>query len=170
MRENVLLNKVYTKFHKRLYDLKSSEIGASFPSYQVKLGQTLRIHGIQKSLAELQNENWLGGLIGYCDVSVIEKIPAQIEGYRTVSRIQTTMSYAKLKRLKQRRSIKPEEEKIYKARMFSKGIDNPYLELKSTSNGQKHRRYIEFGEILENPVNGLFDSFGLSKKATIPWF
>ena len=33
MRENVLLNKVYTKFHKRLFDLKSSEIGISFPEY-----------------------------------------------------------------------------------------------------------------------------------------
>ena len=36
MRENVLLNKVYTKFHKRLWDLKSSEIGISFPEYSLK--------------------------------------------------------------------------------------------------------------------------------------
>ncbi|MBL1320922.1 MAG: type I-F CRISPR-associated endoribonuclease Cas6/Csy4 [Methylophaga sp.] len=32
------------------------------------------------------------------------------------------------------------------------------------------RRYIHFGEFLEQPVLGEFDSFGLSKTATVPWF
>jgi len=41
--------------------------------------------------------------------------------------------------------------------MFSRGLDNPYVELVSGSNGQRHRRYIEFGELLDNPVAGEFD-------------
>jgi CRISPR-associated endonuclease Csy4 len=80
------------------------------------------------------------------------------------------MSNSKLQRLIKRGSIAQEEIINYKTKMHSSGLSQPYLELVSGSNGQKHRRYIEFGEILENPVNGLFDSFGLSKKATIPWF
>jgi len=91
MRENVLLNKVYTKFHKRLSDLRSSDIGVSFPEYNIKLGKLLRIHGTKQRLQELQSENWLGGLKGYCDISEIQKIPDQVK-YRTVSRIQTNMS------------------------------------------------------------------------------
>lgn len=54
--------------------------------------------------------------------------------------------------------------------MFSQGLDAPYLELQSASNGHRHRRYIEFGELLDAPVRGEFDSFGLSKTATVPWF
>jgi len=50
------------------------------------------------------------------------------------------------------------------------GIDNPYLELESASNDNKHRRYISFGELSDTPISGEFDTFGLSKTATVPWF
>ncbi len=169
MRENILLNKVYAKFHKRLCGLSSTDIGVSFPEYNIKLGKTLRIHGTNQRLQEMQSENWLGGLAGYCDISEILQIP-NLVSYRTVSRIQTNMSPAKLRRLIKRNSIKPDEIKRYKAIMFQKGIDNPFLELESTTNGNKHRRYIEFGDLQNEPVAGNFDQFGLSKTATVPWF
>ena len=169
MRENLLLNKVYSKFHKRLCDLSSDDIGVSFPDYKLKLGRKLRIQGKQYSLQEMQNKNWLGGLSGYCDVSEIQKVPELVK-FRVISRIQTTMSPAKLRRLIKRGTIKPEEVKQYKAAMFQKGIDNPFLELDSTSNGNKHRRYIQFGELQNVSVPGSFDMFGLSKTATVPWF
>jgi len=54
--------------------------------------------------------------------------------------------------------------------MFQQGMNNPYLELQSTSNGHKHRRYLAFGEISETKDLGEFDFFGLSKTASIPWF
>ena len=54
--------------------------------------------------------------------------------------------------------------------MFTKGLDNPYLELVSTSNEHTHRRYIQFSGLLTEPVDGEFDQFGLSKTATVPWF
>jgi len=57
-----------------------------------------------------------------------------------------------------------------KAKMFQQGLDNAYFELESTSNKQLYRRYIQFGELKTQPVKGGFDSFGLSKKSTIPWF
>ncbi len=169
MRENVLLNKIYSKFHKRLCDLTSADIGISFPKYKIMLGKSLRIHGTKQRLHDLQSENWLGGLAGYCDISEIQQIPDRVN-YRTVSRIQTTMSPAKLRRLIKRGSIKPDELNRYKARMFQKGIDNPFLELESTSNGHKHRRYLSFGDVQNKPVIGDFDQFGLSKTATVPWF
>jgi len=169
MRINVLLNKVYTKFHKRLCDMSSSEIGISFPEYNIKLGNILRIHSENQCLQELQSEHWLGGLAMYCDVSEIQEIPGRVR-YRIVSRIQTNMSPSKLRRLIKRKSIKTDEIKNYKAKMFQKGIDNPFLELESISNGHKHRRYLTFGELQSEPVEGNFDQFGLSKTATVPWF
>ncbi len=76
----------------------------------------------------------------------------------------------KLNRLIKRGTISKENIKAYKAKMFTKGLDNPYFELDSTSNEQLHRRYIQFSEVLSESVKGEFDHFGLSKTATVPWF
>lgn len=162
-------NKIYTKLHKVLFSLKSTEIGVSFPRYKVMLGDVIRIHGTETKLTELQSSDWLGGLKGYCVVSAIQLIPAEVR-YRNISRKQANMTEAKLRRLIKRGSISEDEAKDYKAKMFQQSIDNPYLELQSTSNGHKHRRYLKFGELSTLAVKGEFDQFGLSKIATIPWF
>lgn len=169
MRESVLLNKVYSKLHKALYTLKSTDIAISFPNYKVKLGNIIRVHGNQNRLSELQTMNWLGGLSGYCDVSERQTIPEDVK-HRNISRVQCNMTASKLRRLIKRGSINSEEEKQYKAKMFSQSLDNPYLELKSASNGRFHRRYLAFSELFDTPKTGKFDRFGLSKTATLPWF
>lgn len=166
---NWLMNAVYTKLHKALHDLGSTSIGVSFPQYKITLGNTLGIHGTQSDLETLQQQKWLGGMSGYCKVSEISPVPPNVK-HRTVSRKQTTMSQSKLRRLIKRGSITEDEAKQYRAKMFSKGLDNPYLELQSNSNGHRHRRYLEFGELLDHPVAGEFDHFGLSKTATVPCF
>ena len=169
MRENVLLNKVYTKLHKILSEQKLTDVGVSFPRFKVLLGNVIRLHGVEARLLELEAMNWRGGLSGYCDVSAAQKVP-EGTAYRTISRKQSNMTEAKLRRLIKRGSISPEAAKAYKAKMFKKGLDNPYLELESTSNGHKYRRYIQFGELRSKPVEGGFDQFGLSKTSTVPWY
>jgi CRISPR-associated endonuclease Csy4 len=168
-KETVLMNAVYTKLHKALCDLHSTNIGVSFPNHQLTLGNTLRIHGTAEVLDKLQRLDWIGPMSSYCQQSDIHPVPPDSK-FRTVSRQQPTMSPAKLKRLLKRGSITDDEVKQYKVKMFTKGLDNPYLELVSGSNGQRHRRYIEFGSLLDSPIDGAFDQFGLSKTATIPWF
>ena len=133
------------------------------------LGNVLRIHGAEQQLTELYATNWLGGLVGYCDVSAIQTIPNEVD-YRIISRKQSNMAEAKLRRLIKRGSIAEDEIKQYKAKMFQQGMDNPYLELESTSTGHKHRRYIQFGGLKTQAIEGAFDQFGLSKIATVPWF
>jgi len=80
------------------------------------------------------------------------------------------MTEAKLRRLIKRGTISQEDVKKYKIKMMQGGLENPYVELKSGSNGQFHRRFLEFGEISLEQIKGEFDLFGLSKEATIPWF
>ncbi|MDH5256414.1 MAG: type I-F CRISPR-associated endoribonuclease Cas6/Csy4 [Gammaproteobacteria bacterium] len=188
LKVQVLMNAIFAKLHKLLCDKQSTAIGVSFPQYAmtclsdkserlpsnfpqhyVSLGNTLRVHGTEAELAQLKAEDWLGGMSGYCKVGDIVSVPVDTK-HRTVSRKQTTMSQAKLNRLLKRGSITEQEVKQYRAKMFNKGLDNPYLELTSGSNGQKHRRYIELGPLLDKPVEGRFDQFGLSKTATVPWF
>ncbi|WP_192482908.1 MULTISPECIES: type I-F CRISPR-associated endoribonuclease Cas6/Csy4 [Cysteiniphilum] len=167
---SILMNAIYSKLHKKLFEMKSHNIGVSFPRYKLTLGNLLRVHGDMSNLQNLQAGEWLGAMHTYCMTSQVKNIPANGVSFRTISRVQSTMSNAKLKRLQKRGSISTDEVKQYKAKMFSQGLDNPYLELVSTSNGHKHRRYLVFGEITDNPVSGEFDFFGLSKTATIPWF
>jgi len=162
-------NKIYTKLHKALFTLKSTEIAVSFPRYKTKLGDVIRLHGTEAKLTELQFTDWLGGLKGYCSINAIQATPDDVS-YRNISRIQSNMTESKLRRLIKRGSISEDEVKAYKAKMFQTGLDNPFLELVSASNGQNHRRYLQFGEVLTNPVEGDFDYFGLSKTATVPWF
>ncbi|HID83345.1 MAG TPA: type I-F CRISPR-associated endoribonuclease Cas6/Csy4 [Thiotrichales bacterium] len=173
-------NKTFTKLHKALHDQKQTVIGVSFPNYKVKLGDTIRLHGNKPALDTLQQSNWLGGLAGYCDVGEILPVPENIEGYRTVSRKQPTMTLKKMQvRIayqKQQGILKTAEdikayERQYKEKMYgSQSLDNPYLELKSSSNGQLYRVFIEMGEIQDKSVSGDFNYFGLSKIATVPWF
>lgn len=168
--ETFLMNKVYAKLHKALDDLTSDSIGVSFPKYNVVLGSVIRVHGTKENLEQLNGLNWLARLADYCDSSPVKLVPENIEGYRNVSRVQTNMSPSKLRRLLKRNTIRPNEIEQYEEKMLSKGLKNPYVELDSSSNGNKYRRYFQFGALGDTNVAGVFDQFGLSKTATIPWF
>lgn len=165
----VLMNALYSKFHKALCDLHSTSIGVSFPKYSVTLGNILRIHGKGTTLQALQDLSWMGGMNGYCVENPIMTVPACTK-FRTVYRKQPTKSQSKLRRLVKRRSLTETQIRQYEVNMLANGLDNAYFQLVSGSSGQKHRRYIELGKILDQPVPGEFDQFGLSKIATVPWF
>ena len=169
MQVYLLMNQVYSKLHKALFVMVASEIGVSFPNYQSNLGSVLRLHSDKAALVGLQSLDWLSGLQIYCHVSLIKDVPKKCK-YRVVSRIQNNMSKAKLRRLIKRGSISEHEILAYKSQMQSTVMNYPFVELKSMSNGQKHRRYIKLSSLYDNEVKGKFDSFGLSKSATVPWF
>lgn len=179
MRENWLLNKVYSKLHKAIFDLLATDIGVSFPQVTIKLGDVVRIHSTQERLQQLQSLNWLGGLSGYCKVSEVLPVPDKVNGHQTIFRIRQNMSLARMQKKiayqKSKGYLKTDDdikayEKYYKAKMFKTGLDSPYLELQSTSTTNKYRLYIAFGELQKQSVEGEFNHFGLSKIATTPIF
>lgn len=167
--ESTLMNMVYSKLHKALVTITSDFIGVSFPGARLKPGRHLRLHGTKEHLEQLIALSWLGGLSGYCKIESIKEVPAHAQ-HRTFSRKQATMSNAKLRRLQKRVTLSDEDIKNYRAKMFSQGIDLPYFDLVSQSSGQLYRRFIELGPIQTQPTTGRFDSFGLSRDATVPWF
>lgn len=169
MREAELSSKVFTKFHKALVMLNTNEIGISFPQAHIKLGKVFRIHANKRILNDLQGLDWLGALSGYCRISDILPVPKHAQ-FRIISDKKSNLSKAKLRRLIARGNIDKEGEKRYKIKMLSQGFDNPYLDLFSSSTGQVHRKFFEFSDVTDKPVEGVFDSYGLSKTATVPWF
>ena len=169
MREAELSSKVFTKFHKALVSLQTDKVGISFPFVNLKLGKLFRIHGEQSLLGKLQGLTWLGELSKHCNQGGILKIPDNVN-YRVVSQKRSNMSNAKLKRLIARGNIDEAGVKNYKIKMLSQGFENPYLDVFSSSTGQIRRIFFEFSDILPRPTQGVFDSHGLSKTATVPWF
>lgn len=169
MHEAELSSKVFTKFHKALVQLNTNRIGISFPHLHVKLGRVYRMHGDASVLNDLQRMDWLGPLSGYCQVNGILNVPENTQ-YRVISARKSNLSGAKLRRLSARGNIDKEGEKRYKVKMLSQGFDNPYLDLFSNSTGQVYRKFFKFSAIKEEPSDGLFDTYGLSKTATVPWF
>lgn len=165
----ILMNVLFSKFHKALCDLHATDIGVSFPKQGQSLGNLMRIHGTSAMLMKLQKLNWIGPMTGYCKINEILSVPPQVN-YCTVFRKQPTMSPAKLRRLIKRGSIADDETNRYKSKMVSQGLSEPYIELNSSSTGHKHRRYIAFGPLQKKSVTGKFDRFGLSNTATVPWF
>lgn len=165
--QNIILGHLYTKLHKKLFDINSQSIGVSFPKYKITLGDVLRLHGNKENLTKL--DNWQGSMIDHCRQSQMLPIPTNTK-HRIVSRIRPLRSQAKLRRLIKRGTIDEDGIKNYYTSMLEAGIDKPYIQMASHSNGNKHRRYIEHGVILNEAMSGDFDNFGMSKIATIPWF
>jgi CRISPR-associated endonuclease Csy4 len=175
----VLMNALFSKLHKVLFDMQSNDIGVSFPDYGKILGERVRIHGEESRLKALCVKDWIQRMRDYCQVGPIQKAPEEIS-YRVFSRRQEKMNSSRLKRLLARQEkgkrgtrtnlTEKSIEKYKQEMLVSKQNAMPYLELKSNSNGNVHRRYIQFGELSDTPVQGKFDTFGLSKTATVPWF
>ena len=167
IKSNKVINDIVTEIHRYLNRNKINTIGLSYPNMFPDLGDTIRIHGTEAELESMYDEDLWGEF--NVKVSRIKDVPDEIK-HRTISRVQTSMSNSKLNRLIKRGTIPNEDIKKYKIKMVSSGLDNPYLQLKSESNKRYYMRFMNMSECVEETVEGVFDEFGMSKKATIPWF
>lgn len=169
--EAILLDALFAKLHKAFVMVKNANIGISFPmENQKSLGDCLRLHGTQTALDNLMAKNWLQGLSGYLRQSAIKPIPLNVK-YRTIRRIQTKSNAERLRRRSVAKGWLTAEEAIIKIPSAKeKNLNLPYLKIKSSSTNQAFYLFIQHGTIQDQPVAGEFNSYGLSLKATIPWF
>lgn len=168
-KETTLMNAVFSKLHRALVKHKNLEIGLSFPNFGNTLGEKLRLHGSFSDLKCLMGESWLRGLKDHTVVTAINACP-ETKGFILTRRIQTKSSAERL----QRRSIvkgwlTPAEAKERIAKTSSKKLRLPYVEITSSSTGQRFRLFIEQVPVTK-PSPGKFSRYGLSLGATIPWF
>ncbi|MBV4411370.1 type I-F CRISPR-associated endoribonuclease Cas6/Csy4 [Enterobacteriaceae bacterium YMB-R22] len=165
-----LMAALFAKLHRALGARGRGDIGVSFPEYSRTPGSVLRLHGTAVALGELEATRWRAGLGDYCHVTDIALVPAG-NRWRTVRRVQVKSSPARLLSRSVRKGWLSEaqaQERLASAQ--PQQSDQPYLNLKSLSSGQHFRLFICHGELLSAPVAGRFSSYGLSARATIPWF
>jgi len=168
-----LMGVLYGKLHRALVTIESSKIGVSFPGYSQSprgMGDRLRLHGDQSALSQLMTQNWLKGMRDHIQCSDILPVPESVQ-YRTVSRRQFKTSSERLRR---RRMKRKGETWAQAAAAIPDSIerrpDLPYVHLRSQSTEQSFTLFIEQGELREQPTSAEFNTYGLSRQATIPWF
>ncbi|MBM5575629.1 type I-F CRISPR-associated endoribonuclease Cas6/Csy4 [Deefgea sp. CFH1-16] len=165
-----LLNALFAKLHRALVDVGQGRIGVSFPLAKQSLGSLLRLHGSQAALTQLMAESWLKGLRDYTEVSAILLVPTT-DQYRVVQRVQVKSNPERLYRRSVRNGKLTEpqaQERLDQARAVQSQL--PFIQMKSNSNAQAFRLFIQQGAVQSAPIIGTFSNYGLSPTTTIPVF
>ena len=166
--ETLLISALIAKLHRALHELGEGEVGVSFPNLNKTLGSILRLHGTRDALERLDGSNWFKGMRDHLDISKIESVP-EIKEWCQVKRRQPILSAAKVRRNIKRETYSEMEAEVIWANSTNKALKGPYAQLRSGSSGQTFRLYIEQLR-RQNEVLGRFNSYGLSREATVPWF
>ncbi|ANB17783.1 type I-F CRISPR-associated endoribonuclease Cas6/Csy4 [Dokdonella koreensis] len=169
-----LMSALYAKLHRALVNLYTDCIGVSFPGFNttpVSIGMHLRLHGSLSSLRTLMETNWLLGMRDHASVTDIQAIPGGA-GHRRVFRVQAQSSPERLRRRAMRRhGLSEDDARARIPEAAGRTLKLPFVQLSSRSTGQlSFPLFIEHGPIEQQPVSGRFNSYGLSREATIPWF
>lgn len=168
-----LMGALYGKLHRALVTLDSSQIGVSFPGYSQSprsMGDRLRLHGTQAALSQLMRQSWLKGMSDHIQSSDILPIPESVQ-YRTISRRQFKTSSERLRRRRMKRKGETWEQAAAAIPDTAEHKpDLPYIHLRSKSTEQSFTLFIEQGELKGQPTHAEFNTYGLSRQATIPWF
>lgn len=169
-----LWKKVFTQIHLALAERGNGGVGVSFPKYGdtvFPMGDTMRLFAsTQDALATLNLGEWLARLRDYVAVSAIQKTPDNIKEYAQFSRKQVkTGKERQARRYAKRHNMGYEEALKHFDTMEEKVLNLPFIMLQSLSSAQEMKLFVE-KQRTRTEVRGEFNSYGLSKEATVPWF
>ena len=167
--ETTLMNELFSKLHRALGQHGQGKIGVSFPDHGKTLGAQVRLHGNRETLEEFMQTRWIMGMMDYCRVSAVRPVPPQTS-FCTVRRVQAKSSYNKRKRSVAKGWLDESEAQKHIPDSQQRRLDLPYAQLRSLSNGNMMRVYIEHSKPVRQSVAGSFSAYGLSSTATVPWF
>ncbi|MFC4728986.1 type I-F CRISPR-associated endoribonuclease Cas6/Csy4 [Coralloluteibacterium thermophilus] len=169
-----LLNGLYARLHRALAQLGCQDIGVSFPEHddsKPTLGGRVRLHGFEASLRTLMATGWIEGMLDHLHLSAITPVPTGVQ-HRRVSRVQAKSSPARLRRRAMRRhGLDDDTAQQRIPDTVAKRLMLPHVVIGSRSTGQPtFPLFVQHGPLLPEPVSGAFNSYGLSREATVPWF
>lgn len=169
-----IMNALYAKLHRALVAQEGLHVGISLPDVNapevLSLGMRLRLHGTFTALSELLATEWLVGMRDHVTLTLPALVPDHAQ-HRFVRRVQVKSSPERLRRRFMRRHDL--DEQTARQRIpddLARFTRLPFLLVRSLSTGQIFKLFIEHGPIQSNAVSGNFNTYGLSKDATIPWF
>lgn len=167
-----LMNVLYGKLHLALVELGTGDIGVSFPDAEnVPLpGTRLRLHGTADALERLMRMNWTSGMHDYVTMSSVLPIPASAK-FRSCYRVQAKSNPERLRRrMMKRHGVDAETAARQIPDSVAETLKLPYVKIKSLSSGKHFRLFFQLGPIEQEARHGVFNAYGLSQDATVPWF
>lgn len=167
--ETTLMNELFSKLHRALGKHGQGKIGVSFPKHGKTLGAQIRLHGGKEVLEEFMQTRWITGVADYCRVSAVCPVPPQTS-FCTVRRVQAKSAYNKRKRSLAKGWLDESEAQRRIPDSQQRMLGLPYAQLRSLSNGNMMRVYIEHSKPVRQSATGSFSAYGLSSTATVPWF
>lgn len=176
-----LWKKVYQQIHLALVEAGNKQIAFSFPNYSFNvedkknkpnLGEVLRVfaHSIEE-LESMELAKWLERLSDYVQIGRILQTP-EVTEFVQFKRKQFKFHDDIVKRAQHqadRRGISLEEALKHFEGYNSQQNKLPFIMCQSLSTNQEYKIFIEQKKST-NEIKGSFDTFGLSKEATVPWF
>lgn len=169
----LLMNALFSKLHRVLFEIGSHELGVSFPRIQQvrpALGDCLRVHGNAENLERLMAQNWLTGMLDHIRLGRIGLVPEHTLHCR-VQRVQPKSNVERLRRRHMKRHHVTYEEAARRIPdTAEQRVRLPFLQMKSQSTGRHFFLFIEHLSPQEQAISGEFNSYGLSLTATVPWF
>lgn len=169
---SLLMNALYSKLHRALVQLKSTDIGVSFPHYdqeKKRLGERVRLHSRHERLQELMSSGWLKGMQDHIRLGGINQVPGNVQ-YAIFCRVQAKSNAERIRRRQMKRhSLSYEKALELIPDSIAKPLQLPFVNLNSQSTEQRFSLFIK-QEIVAKPIQGIFNTYGLSKEATVPLF
>lgn len=167
----ILMNALFSKLHRVLAQVNSTEIGVSFPAIGARhMGSLLRLHGSKTALENLMQQTWLTGMRDHCEASEVRQVPLDA-GHCRVQRVQAKSNAERLRRRYQKRH--PDESPDAIAKLITdtaeQRLELPYVRLKSQSTGQDFPLFVRQQRVATEQA-GAFNSYGFSQMATVPLF
>lgn len=169
-----VINQVMQKLHHVLVNFQGN-IGISFPCYNVRrtLGGIIRIFGTETQLQEFKSAlQQQAAIADYVLILPIIAIPADVKGYLRLNRVNPKGQSA-LRRAEKRLTAQGKWSSDVQQKMIEKwgsiNLTYPHLHIDSQSTGQRFIMWLKQESVAE-PVEGTFNSYGLSKIATVPDF
>ena len=171
--QTFLLGALYSKLHRALVQIGATGVGVSFPQYCLQprgLGHVLRLHGSETDLEALSSTSWLRGMHDHVVASDAFAVPPVVE-YRRLERRQYKTNAERLRRRRMRRKGEAYDQAAAAVPdSVERQPELPYVQMRSRSTGQTFCLFLLLGDPEPQAVDGIFNSYGLSRIATVPWF
>ena len=149
-------------------------IGLSFPAYgqQRTLGGIIRVLGVKSDVEQIfQQLNKSAAVKDYGLITPASVIPSSVTKHAFFMRVHAKgkSRFERLKRRHVERGTWTSELEVAASEKMKQPLHLPHVRFKSASTGESFLLFLN-RRLCGLPVEGVFNGYGLSKTATVPWF
>ena len=173
---HVVFEKVFTNLHHAFVKVKTehnSVFAISFPAYTDNtLGNCIRVFAsTEEALKTLEKYLKFYRLSDYLRITRVREVPKHtIKGHSCYVRFQFDGSiHQKARRLAKRHDEISYDEAVKLIKRKVESIKLPYVKTRSNSTSQQFSLFIQ-KKCVEGPIEGTFNTYGLSLTGSVPEF